>query len=77
MLGNADLCQSEEVQQRAMEEAARAGLLDMYGRNIPSIDGFGRSIKMCIRDRATATQPGWSITSRFSSAPSTIVTVSQ
>ena len=46
LLGNADLFQSEEVQQRAMEEAARAGLLDMYGRNIPSIDGFGRSINL-------------------------------
>lgn len=46
LLGNPDLFQSEEVQQRAMEEAARAGMLDMYGRMIPNIDGFGRSINL-------------------------------
>lgn len=46
LLGDADLFQSEEVQQHAMEEAARAGMLDMYGRMIPNIDGFGRSINL-------------------------------
>lgn len=46
LLGDPTLFQTEEVQQRAMEEAARSGMLDMYGRMIPCIDGFGRSINL-------------------------------
>lgn len=46
LLGKPQLFHTDELQKMAMEEAARAGMLDMYGRMIPNIDGFGRSINL-------------------------------
>ena len=49
-----DIFQDPDLQEYAMKESAKAGMIDMYGWMIPAIDGFGieinRSIVSMMRD---------------------------
>lgn len=46
ILGNPDLLHSAEDQAAAMDAAAGAGMLDMYGEARPYIDGIGKNINL-------------------------------
>lgn len=46
ILGNPDLFHSAEEQAAAMDAAAGAGMLDMYGEARPYIDGIGKNINL-------------------------------
>ncbi len=46
ILKKPELFHDMDVQSAAMETAAKAGMLDMYGLMIASIDGFGKSINL-------------------------------
>ncbi len=46
LLGKPQLLHSEEEQSAAMDAAAAAGMLDMYGEARPYIDGIGKSINL-------------------------------
>lgn len=48
ILGDPELFQSEEDQSAAMDAAAKAGMLDMYGEARPYIDGIGKNINIPI-----------------------------
>lgn len=43
-----DVFQDPDLQEYAMKEAAKAGMIDMYGWMIPAIDGFGIEINRSI-----------------------------
>lgn len=44
ILGNPDIMHDENLQKHAMVIAAESGLIDMSGKSIPAIDGFGTDI---------------------------------
>lgn len=44
LLGSIDLMHGAELQKKAMEAAAKGGLIDMTGKAIPAIDGFGTEL---------------------------------
>ncbi|MBO5411414.1 MAG: DUF4392 domain-containing protein [Clostridia bacterium] len=44
MLENADIMHGGQLQKKMMETAAENGLIDMSGKHIPAIDGFGTEI---------------------------------
>ena len=46
MLGKPELFHSVDDQAAAMDAAAGAGMLDMYGEPRPFIDGFGKNINL-------------------------------
>lgn len=46
LLGNPELFHSIDEQASAMDAAAGAGMLDMYGEPRPYIDGFGKNINL-------------------------------
>lgn len=46
ILGNPDLFHTVEEQSAAMDAAAGAGMLDMYGKPRPYIDGIGKNINL-------------------------------
>lgn len=46
--GDVDIFQNPDLQEYAMKESAKAGMIDMYGWMIPAIDGFGIEINRSI-----------------------------
>ena len=46
--GNIEIMHTPEMEKQACEAACRAGMIDMYGWLIPSIDGFGPEINLPI-----------------------------
>ena len=46
--GDVDIFQDPDLQEYAMKESAKAGMIDMYGWMIPAIDGFGIEINRSI-----------------------------
>lgn len=48
LLENSDIMHGAELELRAMEAAARGGLIDMTGKSIPAIDGFGTELTCSI-----------------------------
>ena len=48
LVGNIDVMHTAELEKEAVVTACRSGMIDMYGWQIPAIDGFGLEINMPI-----------------------------